>query len=250
MRDIILDERSWCENVLMTKSLGDNTGSTLRRLARYYRSQGYGRAETERRLADFMLRCDPDINLEKWYDIIHRIVASVKDPKLIMVSGVSITEAEMDSIKALNGVIRQSFMFTLLCLAKYQNAVRENNSNWVNLERLAIFSAANVVLSTARQSLLINDLCNSGYISLGKRVDNNSIQVRICNDDSPEVVFISDFRNVGNQYRRMLGGKFMECAICGLVIRRNSNAQKFCPKCAVENATGVRVPKIWGDRSA
>lgn len=81
---------------------------------------------------------------------------------------------------------------------------------------------------------MINDLWTLGYIGYSRVVDNININVKIIDDDSPVEIFVNDFRNLGNQYMRYCGEKYIECQNCGKIIRQNKNVQKYCTECAVE----------------
>ena len=125
-------------------------------------------------------------------------------------------------------------MFTMLCLAKYGNEISPTNNNWVNKKDKDIFTLSNITATLKRQSLMINDLWTLGYVGYSRVVDNINLNVKIVDNDRPEVLFVSDFRNLGNQYMRYCGEKFIECQSCGKVVRQNKNVQKYCTECATE----------------
>ena len=181
-----------------------------------------------------MLKCDPAINIVKWQAAIDRQVSNADKYELIDISGISITRAEIDKIQQIDGKLLQLLMFTMLCLAKYGNAVNPKNNNWVNKTDKEIFSLANISLTTKRQSLMINDLWTMQYIGFSRVVDNININVKIIDDSSPTVLYISDFRNLGNQYMRYCGEKYIECECCGKVVKENHGKQHYCNECAIE----------------
>ena len=234
MANIVLNEKSCAEEAIKNMSLGKKPTETLSRIARYYFGEGYRKQEIGNMLEDFMLKCDPTINIVKWQDTIDRIVKSSDKYDLIDIPGVFITKSEMKKIRQIDGKLRQRLMFTILCLAKYANAINPSNNNWVNRKDREIFSLANITITTKRQSLLINDLWTMGYIGYSKVVDNVNINAKIIDDDSPVELFIGDFRNLGNQYMRYCGEKYIECQSCGIVIKPTKNVQKYCKECAVE----------------
>ena len=201
MTNIVLNERACAEYALDNLSLGAKPIETLGRVARYYYSIGYKKKDIGSLLEDFMLKCDPAINIVKWQTAIDRQVSNADKYELIDISGISITRAEIDKIQQIDGKLLQRLMFTMLCLAKYGNAVNPKNNNWVNKKDKEIFSLANISLTTKRQSLMINDLWTMQYIGFSRVVDNININVKIIDDSSPTVLYISDFRNLGNQYK-------------------------------------------------
>ena len=234
MTDIILNERASAEQAIETHSLGSKPIETLSRVARYYSSIGYKKSEVGSLLEDFLLKCDPNINIVKWQDTIDRLAKASNKYGLVNIPGVLVTESEMNTIKALKSKQLQRLLFTMLCLAKYGNAVSESNNNWVNKNDKEIFYLADIKITDKRKSLLINDLWSAGLIGYSRVVDNVNINVKIVDEDSPGVLFVSDFRNIGNQYRKYCGEKYIECTCCGKVVKETNPKQMYCKECAVE----------------
>lgn len=234
MTNIVLNEKACAEYALENLILGSKPTETLGRVARYYYSIGYKKKEIGSLLEDFMLKCDPTINIVKWQATIDKQVSSADKYELIDISGVEITQSEMEKIQQVEGKLLQRLMFTMLCLAKYGNAINPNNNNWVNRKDKEIFSLANIAVTTKRQSLLINDLWTMQYIGYSRVVDNININVKIVDNESPTVLYISDFRNLGNQYMRCCGEKYIECESCGKVVKEKHGKQRYCVECATE----------------
>ena len=233
---IILNEREWVEGAIASRQLGNRPMETLSRIARYYHQhEGYGRQEVRDKLDDYLLQCDPRIVLVKWSDALDRISKNCGKHPLIEIDSVAITEDELKAIDALGSMQLGRLMFTLLCVAKYWNSVRPlKNNGWVNTVDKDIMRMANINTSIKRQSRLLYELREAGLISFSKRVDNLNIRVELVEPDSPVKLHVVDFRNLGNQYMLYLGESFLQCAECGLAVRKKSNSQKYCPDCAAE----------------
>lgn len=232
---IVLNEREYVENILQGCELGTKPTETLSHVARYYSSlDGISKSDVRAALEEFMLRCDPTINLVKWQDIIDKIIKGANKFQLIRIDSVPITEKEMAACDLLDGLQPRRLLFTLICLAKYSNLVNEKNSGWVNRQDKEIFKLANVVTSIKRQSLMLNDLRSAGLIRFSKKVDNININVLCIDKNGTSVLDITDFRNLGYQYMRFHGDPYIECEQCGLVVRKRSNAQKYCHECGIE----------------
>lgn len=232
---IVLNEREYVEKALDNCVLGPKPTETLSRIARYFFSvDGFKKADVYTELENFMLRCDPSINLVKWQDTLDRIVKVATKFPLIYIESVPITQKEMEICDSLDGVQSRRVMFTLICLAKYSDLVNEKNGGWVNRQDKEIFKLANVVTSIKRQSLMLNDFREAGLIRFSRKVDNVNINVPCIDNDGSAVLKVNDFRNLGYQYMRFHGGSYIECEECGLVIKRRSNAQKYCHDCAVD----------------
>lgn len=232
---IVLNEREWAEAAINTCQLGKKPSETLTRVAKYYHQiEGYTKEETREKLESFLIMCDPSVVLVKWGDTIDRVLKQVGKYEIIQLDGVSITEAELDSIQSIEGVQLQRLSFALLCISKYWNQVRGNDSGWVNTPDKDIMKMANINTSIKRQSAMFHTLKSGGLINFGKRVDSLSIQVRYIDTGSDEIVHITDFRNLGNQYMMLLGGRYIQCSHCGVTIKKNSNSHRYCADCAEE----------------
>lgn len=245
MTNIVLNERACAEHALESLCLGSKPVETLGRVARYYFSMGYKKKEIGGLIEDFMLKCDPSINIVKWQSTIDKLANMSDKYALFDIAGVSITQSEMEKIQSIDGKMLQRLMFTMLCLAKYGNAISPTNNNWVNKKDKDIFSLANITATLKRQSLMINDLWTKQYIGYSRVVDNININVKIVDNESPEVLFVSDFRNLGNQYMRYCGEKFIECKCCGAVVREGHSKQMYCTECAVEIDRQKRIERYY-----
>lgn len=234
MVNIVMDERAYAERALKDLTLGPKPVETLGRIARYYYSEGYKKREISSLLEDFMIKCDPKTNVIRWQPIIDRQANLSDKYDLVDIAGVEITIGEIDTIKQIKGKLLQKLMFTMLCLAKYGNAISTHNNGWVNRRDNEIFSLANITATNKRQSLMINDLWTMGYIGYSRAVDNINVNVKIIDEKGSAAMLINDFRNLGNQYLRYCGEQYIECQCCGAVIKKRSNSHKYCKSCAPE----------------
>lgn len=234
MREIILDERAWAEDALSRLELGPKPMATIGRIARYYYAEGYTKKEIPKLLMDFLIKCDPDIQKTMWEDLTELAAKHADKYPLIDISGVTVYKEELDTIAGLQSRVLRKLMFTLLCLAKYSNAINPKNNNWVNFAAKDIFSIANIKTTTTRQSLLINDLWRSEMVGYSSAINNVNMYVKILKTEGEEILTITDFRSLGNQYLQYTEGGFIQCECCGEMIRLLSNRQRYCANCAVE----------------
>ena len=216
-------------------SLGKRPYDTIVRVAKYYKSEGYSKADIRKKVEQFMIRCDPTISLVKWEASINSALAVAEKYPLICIDGVEITKEELMIIDSISGVLLQRLLFTLVCLAKLGNAMNPKNNNWVNRPQNEIFKLANINITSKRQSLMINDLWRAGMVEYSKLVDNTNLRVTaVC--DGIYYATIDDFRNLGNQYMQYLndGEGYFNCEICGITLKQRGRNQKYCECCAEE----------------
>ena len=212
--------------------LGPRPWYTLGVYARYLGQAGMGRAEIRRKLEEFLLRCDPSVNLLGWQDAIDTVMRYAAGKRLVDIDGIAVTKDEVEWIGKAGGETRRKLLFTMVCLAKYHDILNDQNNGWINTDIADLFHLANIQISRKRQGVLINSLREDGYVSFGKRVNSNNIKVLNPCGVSEVTIVITDFRNIGNQYMNLLGGGYMMCAECGIMIRKTNNRRRYCPACA------------------
>lgn len=231
---VILNEREYAERLLADNDLTQKPIEALTVVARYYYSEGYKRKEISRLLETYITKSDASANIVRWHDVIERLSRSAGKYPLVEIDSIQITEDEISVCRQLKGKQWQRLMFSLICFAKYYNAISDTNNGWTNRPDKEIFRAANVTTPISRQSLMLNDLRAAGLIEFSKKVDSTNIRVTCLDYDGPVVLHITDFRNLGNQYSMLLGEPYMECESCGAVVRRTGRRQKYCKTCAPE----------------
>jgi len=235
---IILNEREYAEKCLSTYSYGDNIYETLQILAKYYYSDGLRVKRIEKKLLEFLQSNYPrySSNILKWQDTVEKISRRAGKYPLYENAEVMITKAELDTIAGIEEkkgkpVLRR-LAFTMLCLAKLANQRNEKNNGWVNTSVKEIFDMAHISATNERKYQLLGDLGIIGLIEFPKKNDNLSNRVTFVNDDSPYVLTISDFRELGYEYLLYCGDNYVRCANCGRLFKGVKNgSKKYCNDC-------------------
>lgn len=253
---IVLNEFEWAERAIENHDLGKHSVETLTRVCKYYIACGYSKREAREMLEHFLVQCSPNVVLNRWSDLLDKIVKNVNKYTIVKIDGVNITKRELEQIEKIEGKQIKRLAFTLLCLAKYWNVISPANNSWVNTSDKEIMQMANINTSIKRQSAHFGTLKEAGLIRFSKKIDNLNVQVLFADDDkNGEVALtITDYRNLGYQYLRYYGGSFFECANCGIVEKANENArgpkQKYCATCAIEVKTRQSVNAVMRNRRA
>lgn len=233
---IILNEKKYAIECLENGFVGKKPFFTLSIIAKYYyHSLGYKKSKINNLLNEFMSKNYAGYHLDKlsWQDTIESIVKKVNKYALLEVDGVSITKSELQTISEIDNPIRERVMFTILCLAKFGLARNPNSNGWVNTDSKEIFKMARVSCKALERELYIGDLFDRGLLELPMRNDNTSIRVTFIDTESPEELFVSDFRELGYEYLKYKGENFIRCAECGILTRGNKNGTKrYCKDCA------------------
>ena len=250
---IVLNEYEWAERMISNHELGKKPIETLNRVAKYYLENRYSKREIRKLLDTFLTQCDPSVSLVHWSDTLDKVAKNVGKFPLIRLDGVNITHKELGRIEALGGKQVRRLAFTLLCIAKYWDAVSESNNHWVNSPDKEIMQMANINTSIKRQSLMFSELRDAGFIKFSKKIDNLNVQVLFI-EPGETAIHIQDFRNIGYQYLKYYGAPYFDCVNCGITVKIQEPArgrrQKYCPSCAVELHTKQKVDSVMRRRNA
>lgn len=252
---IVLNEHEWAKEMIECRHLGKKPFDTIRRISRYYFDLGYKRRDVRRTIDRFVFQCGESPTSKRWSDKIDGAITMAQKNKAIIIDSIIITKPEMAIIESLGGSQVQKLAFTLLCLAKYRNAVSPLSDSWVSCKDNEVMKMANIHTSVRKQSEYYHSLIESGVIRPSKKIDNTNIQVLFA-EDGDTAIEITDFRNLGYQYLLYRGDKrFFVCQNCGIITKKKKDApeeelqvrgrkQKYCGECAIKvniQKTMVRV---------
>ena len=237
---IVLNEYAWAEEAIRTQTLGSKPSETLGRIAKYYISRGSSKKEVRKLLETFLRSCDPAISIPRWSNVLDYSVNKAVKYGIIDIDSVDVTDEEMKVIDSITGRQTRRLAFTLLCLAKYWDAVNPTCDHWVINKDSEIMSLANINTSLKRQGAMYKELNDLGLVQFSKKVDNTS--TRVCFVKPGNVVMkLCDFRDLGYQYLMYHGEPYHYCESCGAIIKKKATKMgrpvKYCPECTQEVKT-------------
>lgn len=245
--EIVLDERKWAKRMIITRSLGKSPGETLRRVARYYIDSGYKKSEVRDMLDAFILQCDPNASLVKWSDRADKSLSAAFKRETVRIKHIDISVQDMKMIRVLEGRQLRRLAFTLLCLSKYWDAIKNTDAHWVDTPVSNIMGMANIDTSIRRRSQMFKRLCDAGMIEFSNRVDNTSVRV-VFSQDGETAVTVRDMRNLGYQYNAACGEEgYYVCERCGITTKKTDigrsggRPRKYCQSCSVCSVTKEKV---------
>lgn len=232
---IILNEKEYAENCLRNGIVDNKPFITLSVLAKYYYYiHGYRKKRIERLLTEYLSKHYSRYEVDEisWNTSIEKIANRAGAYPLYQINGVKITKPELKIIESLNNKVLERLMFTMLCLAKLGDKKNSTNNGWVNADSKEIFSYARIDCRLDEREIRIGELWQLGLLEFSKRNDNLNCRVTFIDNDSDEELFISDFRELGYEYRKYKGENFIHCAECGILTRNNKNkTKKHCANC-------------------
>lgn len=218
--NFILNEKEYVENALASGDYADDIYKTLVLLAQYYYQYcGFRKVKITNLLLDFLVKNYAPYaqNKRQWAATCEKIARKTGGKTLLEIDGVWITATELETIAEIENKTLARLAFTMLCIAKLNNAKNPKNNNWVNLDSKDIFNAARVAGSRTQRDLRIADMLDLCLIELPKNNSKLNIRVTFLNNESENKMFVSDFRELGNLYRAEIekNEKFRKCNTCG-----------------------------------
>lgn len=230
-----MNERVYAEECLKNGTFIDKPFTTLSILAKYYYHVcGYRRTKIYKLLVKFMKDNYQIYSCNKtdWDNTIERIANSAGKYELFEIDGIWITKSEMDTINGVKLSSLRRVMFVLLCLAKLEKAKNPNNNGWVNYDAKDVFSLARVNCRANERYQHYGKLNQMGLLEFANRNNNLSVRVTYIDEDSDNLLFISDFRELGYEYLKYNGTKIVRCESCGILMRDNKyHNKKYCNDC-------------------
>lgn len=233
---IILNELEYAEQCLKDGVINDKPYSVLAILAKYYYHHlGYRKKKIIEEMTEFFSNAYPRYHSNKaaWDASIEKLASNAGKYTLYEIEGVWITENELNTIAEIHNKVLERLVFTMLCLAKLALRKNENSNGWINDDTKTIFSLARVSGSVTDRYIRLNNLYQLGLIELPKRNDVLSYRITFIDDDSKNVLFIHDFRELGYEYLKYKGQNIIRCAECGILVRGNkAGTKRYCSSCA------------------
>lgn len=197
--------------------------------------------------------CQDDIKYlreEQKMTIFNKIIAQVKrelpqkseivKEKYIKSKEITIFVEEIDKIKFLDDVNTEKVAFALLVYCKWIG-----NTEWFTMSKADIVRAAKIGnLNSVAQQKVLTGLVANGYIKSDVRKANrkhcrglsgNEQQmwsISYSAKDGEKAFIIDDYENVVYHYLNYVYGGYFVCAGCGKILKRSSNAQRYCKSCA------------------
>ena len=246
---IILNEKEYVDRVLTEKNLDVSKAYLFLRIyARYlYHENGLRKSGIIQKLDTFMQENYPNYNGVDWAPRIEKYANHAGKYPLCKCDGIWITKKELETIEGIGNKVLERLAFTLLCLAKFGTYRNPDTEGWISYSNGEIFSLACINTSAFEKDMKIHALHELGLIAFAKKVDNLGIQVRFMDDKSENILFVSDFRKLGYEWKLYKGEKYIRCATCGILTLNTNGRRKYCKDCA-ENQNRIKVLQKYYDK--
>ncbi|MCI7634021.1 MAG: hypothetical protein MSS80_08360 [Mollicutes bacterium] len=228
---IIFNEREHAKIVIEKGfQTSRNKSFELQLVANYLREQGYSDKEIEEELHRISKRNFTDYNKVQMYDFIDNKVKKSKKGKLKENFPVYITRAEMNTILSESNIKYQKLLFVYLVLAKFYMNNNKADKYYVGCEDNDIFKLCDMYTRKQEKLDMMHYLTVKGYI---KPTLSMSSIVNYVNEDSEVVMEVIPNEDMIYRFEKeYLGGIFINCEICGRLVKKTNNRIKYCKKCS------------------
>ena len=259
--DIILNEVELAKDIIKRAEgeanpslVGKKPSYTLSLLARYMKQIEKKKDEVIFEYLDsFMSKHANGYNSVLWGNKIQSCIKRAKKNKLNQIDYIGITQKELDIIAKLKNEKQERLAFTMLCYAKYYNAINEMNNNWINVSLTDLFKSARVYSEKGVSNrLMINDIKdkidiqfidektkkvkNKKWMELALLVSSTNIKLNCIDNKSDEyTIKITDFRELGYEYLLYKGFNYKRCETGGILLKTTGNKSMYCSTCRKES---------------
>ena len=237
---MVLNEVAIVEQIIENGVVGDNAAEDVVLLVKYYcqiYKSSKGRLQRTRiveRVLSFLNGVIKDYEINDWRTRISKYINKFGHTPLHHIEYVPVTLQELNTIRDLRNKKLEKIAFVSLVYCKLFNLRNTKNNNFVNVDYNTVFTSARVSASVYEQPMLLHELKEQGLLERSKRFRKTNYKVLFVNDTDEVALKVSDLRELGYQYLRWRGDKtdqFVECAECGILIRKKNGATKYCPDC-------------------
>lgn len=231
---IVFNEKTYVEELLERNKFTQKKWYDMQLIACYYRERGYNDEQIRATLNNLGIKnfknfIPTQSSIVKCVD---NVIKKSKTRKLKVAKNIIITDEELATILKEENKKCQKLMFVYLVLAKYYMSLNHANDYYVGCEDNDIFKLCKMYIKKQDKLDFMHYLTKKGYIT--PTLSMSSV-VNYVNENGKIIMeFIPDENMVYNFERYLGDTKIFNCSICGTLIKKISNHQKYCKKCAEE----------------
>ena len=234
---LIGNEVKYSEKHLLNKMVEDkrNPVKTVVILIKYFfLIKEYTISQIKKEIKQFLQDVEVELD-DKYLDDLIKTNTSEKTT-INKLDSISVTQAEMDTIKELGTTEQQrKVLFVLLCWYKIKVGLGYTDDGTVKVDYTNLNAEAHVSMSKAKREEMLTYFYECGLIGLGMGQMAKKIKLFYINNDSPVIMTITEFDCLDVYYKWWkdgFKGKLIICKECGeLFIAPVKSPAKQCEEC-------------------
>lgn len=225
---IIFDEVDYAEAILRNGCSKRNVLIDFNILAKYYLYYiGLSEQGTKEKMLEVLKNSDIFIPISYLIPKIEKAVKYAKKESLRTMESIPIYQEEIDEIQKLPKEV-QELAFEYLFLSKWTSDKKGFFLSQADAKKLLLSSS----MRNAKLQTYNFILEKEGYIKFVDTKTKELIKVLHKTNEGKKVIEIEDFNHPTLYYKRYLGERIINCAICNCLVKPRSNKQKYCKDCA------------------
>ena len=166
----------------------------------------------------FMEQHYSDFKYEGYVRAINKCINDVKKYRIKNIDSIKITKSEMNKIQSLNDIKKEKIAFVVLALAKYFNAVYENEKDNFYAKTSEIFKFARISIPVRERDYYLRFAYEEGILKPNYSIGNNAYTAAFVSHNDEEIVLElneSDYLEIAYTYLNYKNGGYKRCKACG-----------------------------------
>jgi len=170
-------------------------------------------------IKEYIEEHNKDIYYEQYVSDINKCIRKAKKYALKNIDQIIITKSEMATIQSFNDIKKEKIVFVLIALAKYFNALYNQDSDCLFEKTIEIFKYALVVIPASERDYYLHFAYDSGVLLPNFSIGSNMQLVGVISheeDDEPALTLNEyDYQELAYTYLNFKNGGYKRCAQCG-----------------------------------
>lgn len=235
---LIGNEVKYSEKHLLNRTVEDkrNPVKTVVILIKYFfLIKEYTISQIKKEIKQFLQDVEVELD-DKYLDDLIKTNTSEKTT-INKLDSISVTQAEMDTIKELGTTEQQrKVLFVLLCWYKIKVGLGYTDDGTVKVDYTNLNAEAHVSMSKAKREEMLTYFYECGLIGLGMGQMAKKIKLFYINNDSPIIMTITEFDCLDVYYKWWkdgFKGRLVICKECGelFVAKDKGRTPMYCEDC-------------------
>ena len=251
MKKFRFNEQSAIEKMIKSNFVDENNiTNTIYSLAKYnYHALQLNDKENYSSVLKYILKNCDNIFEESIYSDIINCIKNAKKHKFASINEVCITESELKVIGSLDDIKQQKVIFVILAIAKYLNAIQNEDYDAAFLTNAEICKMARVTIPVNERDVFMQFAYDKELLYRHTWAGSEQKKLTFVSHDSEDRIILrlseADYKDLAYVYMSYLEPhKFRRCVSCGRWMRRNNHDKRLCVECAKNNNTQEEKDKI------
>ena len=244
MKKFRFDEQSAIEKMIKSNFVDENNiTNTIYSLAKYnHHALKLNDKENYNSVLKYILKNCDNIFEESIYADIMNCIKNAKKHKFASIDEVCITESELNRIRELNDIKQEKVIFVILAIAKYLNAIQNEEYDAAFLTNAEICKMARVTIPVSERDVFMQFAYDEELLYRHTWAGSEKKKLTFVSHNPEDKVVLrlneADFKDLAYTYMAYLEPhKFKRCFRCKKLIRAKDKNNELCIDCKKDSIT-------------